>query len=118
MSYFYTPDGVMRAVLANRHRQFEDILLDIHGFLRVLVCHGRNREVINFYAEFYPITIWRVLTPRVPLFRHRLYINRRLHARGGLPAVSSLRHAQPLTRCECAAKPEPASPEPQRPTLR
>ena len=35
---FYTPDVLMRAVLANHHRQFEDILLDIYGYRRVLVC--------------------------------------------------------------------------------
>ena len=76
---FYTYVGEVRAVLANNHRVFEEIALDIVGWRRVLVASGPDRRVVNFYLQFYPSPAWKALTPKVRLWLHRVYVDRSIY---------------------------------------
>ena len=75
---FYAPDGLMRAVLCNNHRIFEEQFLDITGYRRVIVTQGPERRVIN-YTTYFPSAIWKAPTPKMQLWRHREFINRSLY---------------------------------------
>ena len=35
--------------------------------------------MVNFYTAYFPSAIWKALTPKMPLWRHREFINRSLY---------------------------------------
>ena len=56
------------AVLCNSHRIYEETLLDITGYRRVIVARAPlERRVIKFYTAYCPSSIWKALTHTMPL---------------------------------------------------
>ena len=62
-------------MLCNNHRVYEEKFLDITCY----VAQGLEPRVVNLYTAYFPSAIWKALTPTMPLWRHREFINRSLY---------------------------------------